>query len=108
MPIHTNVLPKVAEGLTVDCKGGGFCPWPYIDTLYDYISFLNPKSSGEDDPIATLPEEKWGTPVAIIGAGAGGHEVVREDGAVWTQRHDHKIVSPVGGLFQDEQLRPVQ
>lgn len=42
-----------------------FIAWPYVDTLYDYIPFLQRK-------IAFLPEEKRGTEIAIVGAGAAG------------------------------------
>ncbi len=43
-----------------------FVTWPFIDTLYDYIEFL------KNGFIAELPKDKWGTEVAIIGAGAAG------------------------------------
>jgi len=42
-----------------------FSPWPNVDTLYDYLAFLQ-------DDIATLPKQKWGSEVAVIGAGAAG------------------------------------
>ena len=38
-----------------------------IDTIYDYVEFVN-----SDNGIATLPEEKLGAEVAIIGAGVSG------------------------------------
>ncbi|EGK83616.1 hypothetical protein D0A34_16065 [Microcoleus vaginatus PCC 9802] len=37
-----------------------------IDTLYDYVEFV------KGDRIATLPEDRWGTEVAVIGAGVAG------------------------------------
>lgn len=40
--------------------------WGQIDTLYDYAAFI------QQGPIAQLPQEQWGQPVAIIGAGAAG------------------------------------
>jgi tryptophan 2-monooxygenase len=44
-----------------------FPGWPYIDTLYDYTRILDNAA-----PIATLPEDAQGAPVAIVGAGAAG------------------------------------
>ena len=38
-----------------------------IDTIYDYVEFVN-----SENGIATLPEEKLGAEVAIIGAGVSG------------------------------------
>jgi tryptophan 2-monooxygenase len=56
-----------------DAAGPDFVAWPYVDTLYDYIQFLGGDvDNPEDRPIATLPKDKWGTQVAIIGAGAAG------------------------------------
>ena len=43
-----------------------FVAWPQIDTLYDYIGFI------EKGPIAQLPKDQWGTEVVIIGAGDSG------------------------------------
>jgi tryptophan 2-monooxygenase len=42
-----------------------FVPWPYLDSLYDYVPYLQ-------NPIAQLPAGQWDTPVAIVGAGAAG------------------------------------
>src|SRR5512136_950485 len=42
-----------------------FIPWPYLDSLYDYLPYLQ-------HPIAQLPAERLNTPVAIVGAGAAG------------------------------------
>ena len=44
-----------------------FNAWPYVDDLYDYTKIL-----GVNQTIASLPNNLWGTPVAIIGAGAAG------------------------------------
>jgi tryptophan 2-monooxygenase len=44
-----------------------FIPWPYIDDLYDYTQILS-----ADHPIGTLPADRRGTEVAIIGAGVAG------------------------------------
>lgn len=51
-----------------------FVPWPYLDTLYDYTRFLQ-------NPIGSMPLNKIGSKVAIIGAGAAGlcaaHELIK-------------------------------
>lgn len=51
-----------------------FSPWPCVDTMYDYLPFLQ-------QPIGSLPAEQLGTEVAIIGAGAAGlvaaHELLK-------------------------------
>jgi tryptophan 2-monooxygenase len=52
--------------LTTRIPTSDFVAWPFIDNLYDYIEFLN------HGYIAELPKDKWGTEVAIIGAGAAG------------------------------------
>ncbi|HLP89553.1 MAG TPA: NAD(P)/FAD-dependent oxidoreductase [Nostocaceae cyanobacterium] len=59
MSIYSNIL-------TTKIPTSDFVAWPFIDNLYDYIEFLN------HGYIAELPKDKWGTEVAIIGAGAAG------------------------------------
>ncbi|MDX1545511.1 MAG: NAD(P)/FAD-dependent oxidoreductase [Rhodothermales bacterium] len=56
--IPPRACPAVAPSYTA---------WPHPDDLYDYLPFI-----GGDGPIATLPAERQGTRVAIIGAGAAG------------------------------------
>ncbi len=50
-----------------------FQAWPYLDSLYDYQELLNkfPK-------LGTIPPEKIGTKIAIIGAGASGMSAAYE------------------------------
>ncbi len=51
-----------------------FIPWPYLDSLYDYLPCLR-------QPLAQLPPASVGREVAIIGAGSAGlaaaYELVR-------------------------------
>jgi tryptophan 2-monooxygenase len=42
-----------------------FIPWPYLDSMYDYLPYLQ-------WPIAHLPPQRYDAPVAIVGAGAAG------------------------------------
>lgn len=51
------MLPSVKQ------DDSAFSPWPNVDTLYDYLAFLQ-------NDIATLPKQQWGMEVAVIGAGA--------------------------------------
>lgn len=44
-----------------------FQAWPYLDSLYDYQGLFK-----QFNNLGTIPEEKIGTKVAIIGAGASG------------------------------------
>jgi tryptophan 2-monooxygenase len=42
-----------------------FLPWPYLDSMYDYLPFL-------EGPPGRMPQERLDTPVAVVGAGAAG------------------------------------
>jgi tryptophan 2-monooxygenase len=42
-----------------------FLPWPYLDSMYDYLPYLA-------QPIARMPAEYLDTQVAVVGAGAAG------------------------------------
>ena len=64
MPVHTNVMPKAKPT-------DSFMAWPNIDTLYDFVAYLSPDGAS-DLPIATLPQNLWGTEIGIVGAGVGG------------------------------------
>ncbi|MGD2182679.1 FAD-dependent oxidoreductase [Lusitaniella coriacea] len=60
MPFRTNIQPK-------PLPKEDWVAWPYIDTLYDYVDFID-----NNDPIANLPQHLIGTEVAIVGAGVAG------------------------------------
>ena len=59
-PLPRSELPQ--RGVADD-----FVAWPFVDELFDYERFLDSAPA-----IATLPQSQWGTPVAIVGAGAAG------------------------------------
>lgn len=59
MSLYANVSVKKAVA-------DDWYAWPYIDSLYDYCTFI------EAGPIAKVPQHLWGTEVAIIGAGPAG------------------------------------
>ena len=79
MTVLTNILPKALPA-------AGFVAWPYIDTLYDYVKFL-----GTGAPIATLPQAKWGTQVAVIGLDI---EAIQKMSSVFNFRPVARLLEP--------------
>lgn len=61
--MHTHFLPRLlSAAIPTD-----FAAWPYVDDLFDYTQILDP-----DRTLAPLPPDRWGTEVAIVGAGVAG------------------------------------
>src|SRR5437899_12337372 len=66
-PSMTTFFPSRPAHLRRKLADNDYPLWPPLDTLYDYTQILSQTS-----PIAVIPQQYWGTEVAIIGAGPAG------------------------------------
>jgi tryptophan 2-monooxygenase len=63
------IVPNIVRREVIEQRGAPseWLPWPYVDSLYDYLQILSP-----DRPLGTIPPDLQGAQVAVVGAGVAG------------------------------------